>query len=106
MLLGLCDRLEYIYDRRRRERALPQIVTQSKIASNYMFKKTDGLGLHQLVHHVAENGAYRIEALISMAYIGQASLVEQYLLHDEDGYSFRQFRASLHDPETKRNNFG
>lgn len=71
-----------------------------------MFKKTDGLGLHQLVHHVAENGAYRIEALISMAYIGQASLVEQYLLHDEDGYSFRQFRASLHDPETKRNNFG
>lgn len=62
-----------------------------------MLEQADSLCLHQLIHHVAENGAYGVEPLIRVTYVRQAGFVEQYLLYDKDSHRFRKFGTSFHD---------
>lgn len=67
-----------------------------------MFQQPDGLGLHQLVHHITQHGPNGIEPLIRMTDIRQTRLVQQDLLHDEDRNGLRKLRTGLHDPQAKR----
>jgi hypothetical protein len=78
------------------EKALP------KEATHNVLEKADGLLFDKLVDHVAENCADRIETLIRLANVGQADIIQQYLLHDEDCYCLAELRASLHNAEAQR----
>ena len=54
-----------------------------------MLEQADGLGLHELVDHVAQNGANGVEPLISMTDVRQPGFVEEDLLDNEDSNRFR-----------------
>jgi hypothetical protein len=64
-----------------------------------MLKKSHRLLVNQLSDHVAKNRANGVETLVSLTNVLQAHVVKQYLLDDEDGDSFAELRASLHDTE-------
>ncbi len=70
-----------------------------------MLEQTHCLGLDQLVDHVAEDGSNGVEPLVRVANVRQPSLVQEDFLDDEDGDSFGQFRASLHDAQAERYDF-
>jgi hypothetical protein len=67
-----------------------------------VFEEADGLGLDELVDHVAEDGADGKEALVGVTDVGEPGLVEEDLLHDEDRDSLGEFRAGLHDAQAER----
>lgn len=69
-------------------------------APNHMLEQAYSLLIDKLRDHIGEHGAYGVEALICLADILQAHVVEQNLLNDEDGDGFAKFRAGLHDTET------
>lgn len=71
-----------------------------------MLKKASSLRLDELRHHVAEDGANSVEALVSSANVVEAIVIKQNLLHNEDGDSLAKFRASLHDSQAERDNLG
>jgi hypothetical protein len=74
---------------RRYERVnIPHIVAQPQVTAHNMFEQSDSLGFHELIHHVAEDGADGVEALIGMAYIRQASFIQKNLLHNENRNGF------------------
>ena len=70
-----------------------------------MLEKTNGLGLDQLVDHVAEDGSHSVESLVCVANVRQPGLVQEDLLNDEDGDSLGQFGTSLHDAQAQGNDF-
>lgn len=70
-----------------------------------MLQETDGLGIDELVDHVVEDGRDGIEAFVGLADVVKTGLIEEDLLHDENGDCFREFAACLHDAKTKRYNF-
>lgn len=67
---------------------IPHIVAQPQVTAHNMFEQSDSLGFHELIHHVAEDGADGVEALIGMAYIRQAGFIQKNLLHNENGNGF------------------
>lgn len=71
-----------------------------------MLQQPHRLTLHQLIHHVAQHRPNGIEPLVRLADVGQSQVVQQDLLNDEDGDGFGEFRASLHDSEAERDDFG
>jgi hypothetical protein len=83
-----------------------RVVTQPKIATNYVLEKSDRLRLDELVDHVAKDGADGEEALIGVTDIGEPGFVEKYLLHDEDCNRLGEFRTCLHDAETEGDDLG
>lgn len=70
-----------------------------------MFQQTHGLCLDQPNHHVAENGADGIEAFIRRTDVSQSRVVEQDLLHNEDGHRLGKLTPGLHDSQTQGNDF-
>lgn len=66
-----------------------------------MLQKSDSLSFNQLIDHVAQHCSNSVEAFIGVADIGQASLIQEDLLNDEDGDSFRQFGSGLHDAKAE-----
>jgi len=66
-----------------------------------VLEQTDGLLLDQLVDHVAKHGADGVEALVRLTDVGQAGIVEQDLLDDEDRDGLAQLGAGLHDAEAQ-----
>jgi hypothetical protein len=68
-----------------------------------MFEQADCLLFHQLGNHVTKNGAHSIKPLISLTDVGESSVIQQNLLHDEDGHGLAQLRSSLHDAQAERN---
>lgn len=71
-----------------------------------MLQQPHSLLLNKLVDHVAQNGSHGIKPLISLTDVLKAKIVEEDLLNDENGHGLAQFAASLHDTETKRDDFG
>ena len=71
-----------------------------------MLEKADSLLLHKLVHHVTENRANGIESLVSLADVGEANVIQEDLLDNEDGNRLAQLRSGLHDTEAERDDFG
>lgn len=70
-----------------------------------MFEQTNGLRLHQLTDHIAENCHHGEESFIRVANVRQASFVKKDLLNDKNGHGFGQFRASLHYAKAERYDF-
>lgn len=65
-----------------------------------MLKESDCLLIHKLGDHVRQHRADRVEALVSLANVLQAHVVEEDLLNDEDGNSLAELRPGLHDSQT------
>lgn len=63
-----------------------------------MLQEPDCLLLNQLHHHVAKYCSNSIETFVGVTNIGQAHVVEQYLLNDEDRHGLAKLRACFHDP--------
>ena len=81
--------------------ARPRVVAQPKVATDDVFEKSDGLGLDELVDHVAEDRTDGEKAFVSVTDIGEAGLVEKDLLHDEDRDRLGKLRAGFHDAEAE-----
>ncbi len=56
-----------------------------------MFEESDRLRLDKLIDHVAKDGADGEKTLVSVTDVREPGLVEEYLLHDKDGYRFGEF---------------
>lgn len=67
-----------------------------------MLEEPRGLRLNKLGHHVTEDCSDSIESFVSRADIVKAIIVEQNLLHNEDGHCFAQLGSSLHDAQAER----
>ena len=71
-----------------------------------MFQQANSLLLDKLIDHVAQHGTHSIEAFVRLTDVGETNIVEQDLLYNEDGHRLTELRASLHDTQTKRDDFG
>lgn len=69
-----------------------------------MLEQADRLLLHQLLHHIAEDGAYSVETLVRLADVVEAHVVEENFLDNENGNSLTELTASLHDAQAQRDN--
>ena len=67
-----------------------------------MLEKARRLLLDELANHVAENGAHGVEPLVRRADVVEAVVIQEYLLHNEDGDRLAQLGARLHDAEAER----
>ena len=70
-----------------------------------MLQQPDRLLLHQLRDHIAQHRPDGVEALVGLADVRQAHVVQQDFLHDEDGDGFAELRPGLHDAEAERDDF-
>ena len=77
-----------------------------KEAAHNMLEEPNSLLLNQLGDHIAQNGSNSVESLISGTNVGKSDIIKQDLLHNEDGHSFAQLGACLHDTQAKRDDFG
>jgi hypothetical protein len=68
-----------------------------------VLEKPDCLRLDKLVDHVTEHSSNSVEPLICMANVCQTGFIQQNLLDNENGDSFRQLGASFHNAKTERN---
>jgi len=66
-------------------RCLPWVVRETEITFYNMLQQTDGQSVDQLVDHVAKHSADSVEALIRLANVSQAHVVQQDPLHNKDG---------------------
>jgi hypothetical protein len=71
-----------------------------------VLQQADCLLFHQLIDHVAQDSANGVEALVCLANICQSHVVEEYLLHDEDGDGLGELGAGLHDSKAEWDNLG
>lgn len=71
-----------------------------------MLEEADSLGLDEGGNHVGENGANGVEALVRLANVLEAKVVEENLLDNEDGDRLGELRASLHDAEAEGDDLG
>lgn len=71
-----------------------------------MLQQPNGLLIHQLRHHIRQDCAHSVKALICLANVLQAHVVEENLLHDEDGDGLTQLGAGLHDAQAERDDLG
>lgn len=67
---------------------VPHVIAQPQVTAHDMLEQSDSLSFHELVHHVAEDGADGVEALIGMAYVRQAGFIQKDLLHNENCNGF------------------
>ena len=71
-----------------------------------MLEQAHRLGLDELGNHIAQDGADGVEALVGGADVVEAVVVEEDLLHDEDGDRLAKLGASLHDAQAQRDDLG
>jgi hypothetical protein len=74
--------------------------------ADHMLQQPGCLLLNQLSYHIAEHRADSIEALICSTNIVESMIIEQDLLHDEDGHRLAQLRSSLHNAKAEWYDFG
>jgi len=84
----------------------PGVVAESQKAPDDMFQEPHRLLLDELVDHVRQHGADGVEALVGLADVLQPEVVEEDLLHDEDGDCFGELGAGLHDPQAEGDDLG
>lgn len=53
-------------------------------------------------NHVAQDGSHGVKSLVRGTDVVESIVIEQDLLHDENGHSLAKLRASLHDAEAQR----
>ena len=86
----------------RRYRGVPEVVAEAQVAAHDVLEEAHGLRLDELVHHVREHRADGVEALVGVADVREAGLVEEDLLHDEDRDGLGELGAGLHDSQAER----
>lgn len=74
--------------------------------ANNVLQQTHCLLLNELVDHVAQDGANCIETLVRLAYVRKTNVVQQDLLHDENGHGLAELRTCLHDTEAEGYDLG
>lgn len=84
---------------------IPGIIAEAQVAPDDMLEQAHSLRLHKLIDHVAQDSANGEEALVGVTDVREPCLVKQNLLHDEDGDSFGELRACLHDAKAEGYNF-
>jgi len=62
--------------------------------------------IHKLRNHIREHRAHSVEALVRLADILQAHIIQQDLLHDKDGHRLAQLGTGLHDTQAQRDDLG
>lgn len=67
-----------------------------------MLQQPSRLLFHQLSDHVAQDSTDGVEPLVRRADVVETVVVEQYLLHDENGDRLAKLRPRLHDPQAQR----
>jgi hypothetical protein len=72
-------------------------------ASDDVLKKARRLRLNKLSHHVTQDCANCIKALVGGTNVVKPIVVEQDFLNNEDSNGFAKFRAGLHDTQAQRN---
>lgn len=73
-----------------------------KEATDDVLQQAHGLLLDELVNHVAQHSANRVEALVGLADVGKASVIKKYLLNNEDSDGLAKLGARLHDAQAQR----
>lgn len=56
-----------------------------------MLEQPDGLTLDELIDHVAEDSSDGVEPLVRLTNISEPEIVEEDLLHNEDGDGLAEF---------------
>lgn len=64
--------------------ACSRVVRQAEVALDDVLQQTDSKSVDKLVNHVAENSTDSIEALIGLADVSQAHVVQENTLNNED----------------------
>ena len=82
------------------------VITQAQEAAHHVLQEPRGLLLDQLSNHIAQNCTDGVEPLVGSANVVQAVVVQQDLLHDEDGDRLAELRAGLHDAQAKGDDLG
>lgn len=77
-----------------------------KEATDHMLEQSHRLLLNELSNHVAQDSPHRIEPFVGSANVRETDVIQQNLLHNEDGHRLAKLRASLHDAKTKRDDLG
>jgi hypothetical protein len=70
-----------------------------------VLKETSSLRLDQLCHHVTEDSSDGVESLVCCTNVVETVVVEEDLLHNEDGDCLAKLGASLHDAQAQRDDF-
>lgn len=82
-------------------RRSPWVVAEPEVAPDDVLQQSDRTGLLDAADHVAEYGSDCVEALICLADVSEADIVEEDLLYNEDGHSLAELGARLHDAKAE-----
>ena len=85
--------------------SIPDVVAQAQVAPHDVLEETHCLCLDKLIHHVAEHSADGVKTFVCVAYVREARLVEEDLLHNEDRDCLGELGSSLHDTQAKGDDF-
>mmetsp|Transcript_3380 Transcript_3380/g.13041 ORF Transcript_3380/g.13041 Transcript_3380/m.13041 type:complete len:504 (+) Transcript_3380:120-1631(+) len=86
--------------------ARAEVVGQAEVAADDVLEEADRGLVDEGGDHVGEDGRDGVEALGGRADVVEPHVVEQDLLDDEGRDGLRQFRSSLHDAQTQRDDLG
>ena len=73
------------------------VVAEAQKASNDVLQQADRLHLHQASYHVAQHCSDSVESFVCGADVVESSIVEKYLLHNENCDRLGEFTTGLHD---------
>ena len=65
-----------------------------------MLKESNSLLLHKLPDHVTEYSSHCVKPLVRVTDVCQPHIIQKDLLDDENGNSFAELGASLHNTKT------
>jgi hypothetical protein len=71
-----------------------------------MLQQAHSLLIDELGDHIGQDGAECAEALVRLADVLQAKVIEQDLLDDEYGHSLAELTAGLHDTQAQGDDLG
>ena len=64
-----------------------------------MLEEASRLRLNELTNHIAQHGADGVKALVRCADVVEAVVIQQDLLHDENGHGLAKLGAGFHDAQ-------
>lgn len=67
---------------------LPRVIRKSEVTSNHVLEQSGRGILGQGQYHFSQNHRDVAESVVSLTYVRQTAVVQQYLLQDEGGYGF------------------
>lgn len=86
--------------------AAPWVVAEPEVAPDDVLEQPNRLTLNELADHVAEDSPNGVKALVRLADVGQAKVVEQDLLDDKDSDRLGELRSRLHDAQAEGDDLG